>query len=202
MYEASHCSRVSAHRFIAPSAFAQTFRTDDPVWVDNDTAVDVKGIAKHKLNDQYDFLIHTFGKPGDRTPRPALNINTLGEVPDSSWFHNRHGIDAHEHGRSGPWAQHWQRTINGWALVCYRSQDRRHHSGIPHPRRTWRCVLHQVRSAAKPGDGDRSRSDFDQVLSCHGLQRPRKLPGILYTPAASRGSKGNDNGCDRPRTAS
>ena len=76
---------------IVPSAFAQTFRTDDPVWVDNDTAVDVQGIAKHKLNDQYDFLIHTFGKPGDRTQQPALNINTLGEVPDSSWFQNRHG---------------------------------------------------------------------------------------------------------------
>ena len=76
---------------IVPSAFAQTFRTDDPVWVDNDSAVDVQGIAKHKLNDQYDFLIHTFGKPGDRTQQPALNINTLGEVPDSSWFQNRHG---------------------------------------------------------------------------------------------------------------
>ena len=76
---------------IIPSAFAQTFRTDDPVWVDNDTAVDVQGIAKHKLNDHYDFLIHTFGKPGDRTQQPALNINTLGEVPDSSWFQNRHG---------------------------------------------------------------------------------------------------------------
>ena len=77
--------------FAMPSAFAQTFRTDDPVWIDNDAAVDVKAIAKHKLNDQYDFLIHTFGKPGDRTPQRATNINTLGEVPDSSWFQNRHG---------------------------------------------------------------------------------------------------------------
>src|SRR4030095_4500410 len=77
---------------ILPSAFAQTFRTDDPVWVDNDDAVDVKHIAKHKLNDQYDFMIHAFGKPGDRTPRRAVNVNTLGEVPDSSWFQNRHAI--------------------------------------------------------------------------------------------------------------
>ena len=74
-----------------PSAFAQTFRTDDPVWIDNDAAIDVKTISKHKLNDQYDFLIHTFGKRGERTPQRALNINTLGEVPDSSWFQNRHG---------------------------------------------------------------------------------------------------------------
>jgi len=77
---------------ILPSAFAQTFRTDDPIWVDNDDAVDVRNIAKHKLNDQYDFMIHAFGKPGDRTPMRAVNINTLGEVPDSSWYQNRHAI--------------------------------------------------------------------------------------------------------------
>jgi hypothetical protein len=77
---------------IVPSAFAQTFRADDPVWVDNDDAVDVKHIAKHKLNDQYDFMIHAFGKAGDRTPKRAMNINTLGEVPDSSWFQNRHAM--------------------------------------------------------------------------------------------------------------
>ncbi len=29
--------------------------------------------------------------PGDKTRQRAVNINTLGEVPDSSWFTNRHG---------------------------------------------------------------------------------------------------------------
>lgn len=74
------------------SAFAQTFRSDDPVWVDNDSAVDVKNITRHKLSDHYDFLIHTFSKVGDRTPKRALNANTVGEVPDSSWFQNRHAM--------------------------------------------------------------------------------------------------------------
>ena len=186
---------------IVPSAFAQTFRTDDPVWVDNDTAVDVQGIAKHKLNDQYDFLIHTFGKPGDRTPAARVEHQHAGRGSRQQLVPESPRQDPHERGRSGPWPQHRQRTFDGWAVVCYRSQDRRHHSGIPHPRLTRRCVLHQVRSAAKPRDGDRRRSHFDEVLLRHGLQRPRKLPGILYTPAASRGSKGNDNGCDRPRAA-
>jgi hypothetical protein len=77
---------------IHASAFAQTFRTDDPIWVDNDAAVDVKHIAKHKLSDQYDFIINAFGKPGDQTPKRAMNVNTLGEVPDSSWFQNRHAL--------------------------------------------------------------------------------------------------------------
>jgi hypothetical protein len=75
---------------LAPAVFAQTFRADDPVWVDNDAVVDAKNVTKHKLNDQYDFLIHSFGQPGDRAPRRAMNVNTLGEVPDSSWFQNRH----------------------------------------------------------------------------------------------------------------
>jgi hypothetical protein len=79
--------------FIVPSALAQGFRSDDPVWVDNDSAVDVKNIARHKLNDHYDFLIHSFGKTGDRSSRPAMNVNTVGEVPDSSWFQNRHGMN-------------------------------------------------------------------------------------------------------------
>src|SRR5688572_18950291 len=78
--------------FIVPSALAQTFRSDDPVWVDNDSAVDVKNITRHKLSDHYDFLIHTFSKVGDRTPKRALNANTVGEVPDSSWFQNRHAM--------------------------------------------------------------------------------------------------------------
>jgi hypothetical protein len=79
--------------FIVPSALAQTFRTDDPIWVDNDSAIDVKNIAKHKLSDHYDFLIHSFGQTGDRTPKRAMNVNTVGEVPESSWFQNRHALN-------------------------------------------------------------------------------------------------------------
>src|SRR5215207_9717734 len=75
---------------IATPVLGQKFRSDDPLWTDNDSAVDVKGITKHKLNDQYDFLLHTFGKPGDMTKRRAMNVNTLGEVPNSNWFTNRH----------------------------------------------------------------------------------------------------------------
>src|SRR5262245_5551342 len=76
---------------IAPPVLdAQKFRADDPVQFDNDMAVDVKNIAKHKLSDYYDFLQNTFGKHDDNTQSRALNINTLGEVPDSSWFQSRH----------------------------------------------------------------------------------------------------------------
>lgn len=79
--------------FLAPVAIAQKFHADDPLQTDNDRAVNVTKISKHKLNDQFDFLQHTFGKPGDRSRRPAVNVNTLGEVPDSTWFQNRHGMN-------------------------------------------------------------------------------------------------------------
>ena len=39
----------------------------------------------------YDFAEQTFIKPGDLRPIPAVNVNTIDEVPDSSWFTNRIG---------------------------------------------------------------------------------------------------------------
>ncbi len=75
----------------AETRAGQKFYADDPLRVDNDRAVDVGQPAPHALSDMYDFIVHSFGKPGDRTPGRAANINTLGEVPDSSWFTNRHG---------------------------------------------------------------------------------------------------------------
>jgi hypothetical protein len=75
----------------AQSASAQKFYVDDPLLVDDDRAIDVGQPTAHALSDMYDFIANSFGKPGQRTPGRAENINTLGEVPDSSWFTNRHG---------------------------------------------------------------------------------------------------------------
>ena len=67
------------------------FFPDDPVWVDNDRLVDVTGAGEVELDDYYDFLENAFGTPGDRSRLRALNVNTVDEVPDSSWFENRIG---------------------------------------------------------------------------------------------------------------
>jgi hypothetical protein len=66
------------------------FYPDDPIWVDPETQ-DASDTARHRPSLYYDFLDSTFFKPGDRTDRRALNVNTLDEVPDSSWFTNRIG---------------------------------------------------------------------------------------------------------------
>jgi hypothetical protein len=47
-------------------ALGQKFYPDDPVLRDDDSKVEVTQITKHKLNDQFDFLQHSFSKPGTR----------------------------------------------------------------------------------------------------------------------------------------
>ena len=65
------------------------FADDDPLWVDNDMVADASRVTEQELSQSYDFLENTFTLKGDRRDVRALNVNTLDEVPDSSWFKNR-----------------------------------------------------------------------------------------------------------------
>jgi hypothetical protein len=67
------------------------FMPDDPLWQDPDTRVDASRARPQELSQYYDFLENTFRSPGDRRAIPSVNVNTLDEVPDSSWFTNRIG---------------------------------------------------------------------------------------------------------------
>ena len=75
----------------AGSAASPRFFPDDPLWTDDDMAFDASGAAEQEDSNGYDFVMHTFLRPGDRRDVRAMNINTLDEVPDSSWFTNRIG---------------------------------------------------------------------------------------------------------------
>ena len=70
---------------------AQRFYPDDPLWTDEDRAFDATGAKEAEVSEAYDFVMKSFGKVGDRRDIRALNVNTLDEVPDSSWFTNRIG---------------------------------------------------------------------------------------------------------------
>ena len=70
----------------------QKFYPDDPIWRDPETQ-DASAVQPIDLSDQYDFIENTFLDAGDETPRRAVNVNTVDEVPDSSWFNNRIGRD-------------------------------------------------------------------------------------------------------------
>lgn len=65
------------------------FYPDDPIWRDADTR-NIPPVAEFDLSKSYEFLNETFGE-SVQSRGPALNVNTLGEVPDSSWFTNRLG---------------------------------------------------------------------------------------------------------------
>ena len=84
---------LAAFVWLAP-AQAQKFYPDDPIWQEpppRDT-VDPQEVA---LSGVLEYFTNQFTRPGERQPAegviPAQNANTLGEVPDSSWFTNRHG---------------------------------------------------------------------------------------------------------------
>src|SRR4026208_573120 len=66
------------------------FFADDPIWVDGDMR-DIPPVAEFDLSKSYEFLSETFSNTV-HSCGPALNVNTLGEVPDSSWFTNRLGV--------------------------------------------------------------------------------------------------------------
>lgn len=73
-------------------AVGPRFYPDDPITVDRDTAFDARDVKKIELSKTYDFFENTFSERGTRRPAGrALNVNTLDEVPDSTWFTNRIG---------------------------------------------------------------------------------------------------------------
>ncbi|BCS32634.1 hypothetical protein TBR22_A18480 [Luteitalea sp. TBR-22] len=67
------------------------FFPDDPIQVDDDRALDASNAVPLEDTNGYDFLAHSFGHPGERRDVRALDVNTVDEVPDSSWFTNRIG---------------------------------------------------------------------------------------------------------------
>ena len=79
------CGQLAGTRAQSPTYFP-----DDPLQLDPETQ-DASTVTSRDISDPYDFVENTFFKPGDRTRRRALNVNTADEVPDSSWFTNRAG---------------------------------------------------------------------------------------------------------------
>lgn len=75
---------------VLTSAAGQKFYRDDPIWRDPETQ-DASSMKPLKITQQYDFFENSFLKNADRTDRRAMNVNSVDEVPDSSWFTNRVG---------------------------------------------------------------------------------------------------------------
>jgi hypothetical protein len=65
------------------------FYPDDPIQRDAEP-LPVGKIKKTDIYAPYDYIYQT-GRQHPRSSKPASGVNTLGEVPDSAWFTNRHG---------------------------------------------------------------------------------------------------------------
>jgi hypothetical protein len=76
----------------AVPAAAQRFHPSDPVWKDaDDLHVPVRP-SEMDWAGTWDALTNTFRKkPENGRIPPARGVNSLGEVPDSTWFENRLG---------------------------------------------------------------------------------------------------------------
>lgn len=76
-------------------AGGRKFYPDDPL-LREPAPHSVKQIRKRHANEIYDFAVNSFVVPRRLGPvirhgsRPALDVNTLGDVPDSAWYTNRH----------------------------------------------------------------------------------------------------------------
>ncbi len=76
---------------IVSSLPAQKFHNSDPMLIDNDRFVDVTTEpAEIELSDLFDRFGHIFTELGDPDFSETENVNSLDEVPDSSWYTNRH----------------------------------------------------------------------------------------------------------------
>src|SRR5262245_28261014 len=66
----------------------QKFFDDDPMTVEPETQ-DASNVVPFKIDLFYDLLLNQFVRPGLPIGTRARNVNTIDEVPDSSWFTNR-----------------------------------------------------------------------------------------------------------------
>jgi hypothetical protein len=69
-------------------ASAPKFLPDDPLQTEPETQ-DASGVSPLSIDLFYDLLLNQFTRPGLAPGARSKNVNTIDEVPDSSWFTNR-----------------------------------------------------------------------------------------------------------------
>jgi hypothetical protein len=81
---------LAAAATIGAAASSPKFFTDDPVWVERATQ-DASKIEPSEVKLFVDLTYNIVNGGQVITPGPAKNVNSIDEVPDSSWFTNRIG---------------------------------------------------------------------------------------------------------------
>jgi hypothetical protein len=80
---------VSAFAAIGSAATSKFF-DDDPIWVERDTQ-DASSVKPMETSLFVDITSNAIRRTATQAPVRAQNLNSVDEVPDSSWFTNRAG---------------------------------------------------------------------------------------------------------------
>jgi hypothetical protein len=75
---------------LAAAANGPKFYLDDPIARDPE-AQDASRVRESELSQLYDFAENSFFGAGEKLAKRAVNVNTIDDVPDSSWFTHRVG---------------------------------------------------------------------------------------------------------------
>jgi hypothetical protein len=77
-----------AFTLLTRPAMAEKFFHDDPILAEPETQ-DASNVQTRSIDLFYDLSLNQFTRPGLPPGSRARNVNTIDEVPDSSWFTNR-----------------------------------------------------------------------------------------------------------------
>ena len=99
-----YCSRLTgviALISVIGCGAAHHLTNEDIMWIDDDQYHVPEPPKEREPNSTWDYVHRSFIHPADRffnfprylSSNEAVNVNALGEVPNSSWYTNRH---AHE----------------------------------------------------------------------------------------------------------
>src|SRR5262245_48124547 len=85
---------AAATGFTSASATSPRFYRDDPISREP-ASQDASSATANEIGDLYEMTYNLFVQPGYKpSGRRAQNLNTVDEVPDSSWFTNRIGAQS------------------------------------------------------------------------------------------------------------
>ena len=99
------------------------FFRDDPISRDPETQ-DAARVRTVDLSDLYDFAENSFLGAGEKADKRAVNVNTIDEVPDSSWFTNRVGRESWPADRLATGPDTGSGPSGAWTIVSGKMEGR------------------------------------------------------------------------------
>jgi hypothetical protein len=108
---------------LASAANGPKFYRDDPITRDPETQ-DASGVREAELSQLYDFAENSFFGAGEKLSKRAVNVNTIDEVPDSSWFTNRVGRETWPVDRLVKGPDTGTGPVGKWSIVSGKMEGR------------------------------------------------------------------------------